>query len=181
MVARHHPAGIAGRGHLPARVAALGEALAAPLDLSPILAEIRAMGARIDTSLAAFAQRLDALEARPAPVLDLTEQRKSFAAFGTALSRSLQRLEQAADRWETTLEPIAALNARLEAQASAPRDELAGAILSLAQRVSERESPRPADMDFARFRAAQQEFFQDLRFLLAEVVASQQRIVATPA
>ena len=42
-------------------------------------------------------QTLQALQNRPGPVLDMTQQRRSFAQFGTALATTLKRFESIAD------------------------------------------------------------------------------------
>jgi len=135
----------------------------APPDLSPIQA-----------ALTTLADRVASLESRPGPVLDVTEQRKSFANFATALGATLRRIESVADRWEAMPDPLPEFGAKLDAvvaaQANAKHDSLTGAILTLAERAS--PAPLPG---FDAFRAAQQDFFQDLRFLLAEIIATQMR------
>ena len=62
-------------------------------DIGPKLTELTA-------SIASVAQR-------PDPVLDLTEQRQSFAKFGTVLAQVVQRLESVAGKFDTDqLEPV---------------------------------------------------------------------------
>lgn len=186
---------------LAARINALGAAIAPPPDLGPVL-----------SALSDLSERLTALENRPGPVLDLTEQRKSLAAFGTALGAALRRIDSVAERLEGSepalpalVEAVTVLATTMEARISevapkvlaevaeiseatteklamrlsgldkpetgGPDDRLAQAILSLAERMA----PPPSSPDLAGFRAAQQDFFQDLRFLLAEIVAGHMR------
>lgn len=263
------------------RIEAVSDSLASPDDgiaqeIGQISSQLQELGAGIaaldptplQTALASLTERIAALEARPQPKPDLTEQRKSFAGFATALGATLRRIDAVADRWEasqpgnqdlaqaletlharldrelSTLAPqlsakidalaeqeraavpglmakldavLAAqeaarpdamaqtlpvlsdkldallsaqqgdaldealpevsqkLDALLAAQRSGNSDRLAEAILALAGRV---QAPGPALSGLESFHAAQQDFFQDLRFLLAEIVATQTRLQA---
>lgn len=68
---------------------------------------------------------LQTLANRPKPVLDLSEQRRSFAAFTSAIATVVQRLEKSADRFEDTPDteagedPMLALIAQLPDQIAA--------------------------------------------------------------
>ncbi|NBZ88696.1 hypothetical protein [Stagnihabitans tardus] len=183
---------------LGAGLTALGDRIdeMRPADLSPIGAALTALTEHVATltvppetlapmeralstlteRVEALTERLTALERRPAPTLDLTEQRKSFAGFATAIGATLHRIETLADRMEAEARPLSDLAPQIEALvATQPRGEpLADAILALAQRAADRESSASLP-GFEAFRAAQQDFFQDLRFLLAEIVATQMR------
>ena len=139
-------------------------------DMSPALLALQ-------DNLDKLGERIAALETPPDPVLDLTEQRKSFASFATALGATLRRIEGVAEKWEASPSPLPDLGAKLDAiaaaQAHASHASLTDAILTLAERASSRELPPLPGFD--AFKAAQQDFFQDLRFLLAEIIATQMR------
>lgn len=130
----------------------------------------------LEAGLAQLGERLSALENRPA--MDVTEQRKTFASFATALAATLRRIESATDRWQATPSPLPELQAKLDsimaATSGARNDSLTGAILALADKVVDSKAT-PDLPGFEAFRAAQQDFFQDLRFLLAEIIATQMR------
>lgn len=175
----------------PADLAPIGAALTALTEhvadlappsesLAPMAVALAQLADRVPESLQAtlddLATRLTALERRPAPAPDLTEQRKSFAGFATAIGTTLRRIEALADRLEARPDPLEELAPRIEALVStqARSEPLADAILALAQRAADRE-PTASLPGFEAFRAAQQDFFQDLRFLLAEIVATQMR------
>ena len=113
--------------------------------------DINALAGEIGDALGALGQRLAALEALPAGALD--EQRRSLAGFGRALGATLQRVEAAS-------EGITAAMNRAE-------DPLTDAVLILANRLAEKQSPQP---DLTAFRNAEAEFFRDLRCLLADEV-----------
>lgn len=57
---------------------------------------------------------LQAIANKPKPVLDLTEQRRSFASFTTALATVVQRLEEVAERHATPAEVESTENSILE-------------------------------------------------------------------
>lgn len=55
--------------------------------------------------LSKVSDTVEVLANRPKPVLDLTEQRRSFASFTTALATVVQRLEKSADRFGDIPDP----------------------------------------------------------------------------
>ena len=156
-----------------------GMSLGPQLDM--LAEEIRLLGGKItapdvsglEQALDTLGRRIERIEQRADPVLDLTEQRRSFAAFATALSKSLQRIEGAADRCETL--PAAVARLFEDNTPPRPRDDLADAILALAQRASEPPALLPWQEELARLQHQQQAFFEDMRFLLAELAANQLR------
>ncbi len=137
---------LSGRIEAPAGQDAQIEAMGALLSQ-----DINALAGEIGDALGALGQRLAALEALPAGALD--EQRRSLAGFGRALGATLQRVEAAS-------EGITAAMNRAE-------DPLTDAVLILANRLAEKQSPQP---DLTAFRNAEAEFFRDLRCLLADEV-----------
>ena len=63
-------------------------------DLTPLLEEQR-------STLDAFQAELSSLIDRPAPAIDLTAQRASFAHFANAIGTVLERFERVATQFET--------------------------------------------------------------------------------
>lgn len=131
---------------------------------------------------------ISALGQRPDPVLDLTAQRQSFAAFAQALSRVVSRLEGVSDALQTheaqpareVLERLDRIEAGLAVRSEAPedrRDTLVEALLQLAAHLSRQPvaSPQASEAQMVLFRVAQDELLQDLRFAFAELIATQLR------
>lgn len=180
----------AAEGPLAARLRALEERMPDLSDLVGWLANLPApdttpMVEALAHGFETLAARLAALEARPAPDLS-----RDFALLDHGLQRIEQALDRPADpalaRIASTMEamearltalesrPVPDVAAWAEAQAAQPRAEpLTDAILALAQRANDRSVAAQPDMQ--AFRAAQAEFFGDLRFLLADIVATQMR------
>ncbi|MFK7837190.1 MAG: hypothetical protein AB8B60_13305 [Sulfitobacter sp.] len=71
---------------------------AAEVDMTPVTSELAALSLVINdwpNKLDALQSELASIAQQPKPVLDLTEQRQSFAAFSTTLSTAVQKLEAA--------------------------------------------------------------------------------------
>jgi uncharacterized protein YoxC len=93
--------------HLTFIVAQLDDMGTATIDLSPVSQALHDLRYDIGRSVQDFqpttdavqhlAQRIDALALRPDPVLDLTQQRQSFAQFGEAMGQVLRRLDCVAE------------------------------------------------------------------------------------
>lgn len=114
---------------LSAQIDALPDAIVDALRKSPEAASVlgQLIGIKEQLNILPITQEhvegldstLQSLANRPKPVLDLSEQRRSFAGFTTALATVVQRLEKSADRFadvpdtETGENPILALIAQL--------------------------------------------------------------------
>lgn len=144
---------------LTQKVDAVAERLDAAMQLLPPTAEgVAWLGTRVEGLASEVAQgtaglaqlvlaveglgaRIAALEALPPPKPDLTEQRKGFAHFATALGGILRRVETLGERVETLSRLEAKLDAALGGQRHGGRDALAEAMLTLARRMTEPGEP----------------------------------------
>jgi len=75
-------------------------------DLGPVIRRLDSLqqeiapASNLSAQLAHLTQSIDGLTKRPDPVLDLTQQRQSFASFAVALGSAVKRLEAAAQAFE---------------------------------------------------------------------------------
>ena len=133
------------------------------------------MGQAMEQRLCEVQQDIKRLAAIPKPVLDLTEQRRSFATFTTAVSAITQRLEATADRLlsldetsatDETLKriedrldavqnatkeletPISALNARVDALGAEAKTDLAEATSQVIEHLQTSGPVDPSPVDF---------------------------------
>ncbi|MEM9342146.1 MAG: hypothetical protein AAGA87_03790, partial [Pseudomonadota bacterium] len=120
-----------------------------------------------DPRIDAVLDAIRAIAKRPDPVLDLTEQRKSFATFNTALGTALRRLE---DNTDALRADYNALADRMAAGPDTPPPPVAAssdalhALLETNRKLAEAAVQGPEGYpDRAMIR--------DLRFALAEVLA----------
>jgi hypothetical protein len=181
------------------RLETVSEALAKPVEpttattqlvgVTGHLDRILSQGAMLDATVQTLAEEIMTLGQRPAPVLDLTAQRQSFAAFAQALSQVVTRLERVSDHLEPreTLPEAAPLVLqrldRIESDLAAKsgddrRDILVEALLQLTTQVPHHTpSPQTAEEEarMELFRVAQDELLQDMRFAFAELIAMQMR------
>lgn len=104
-----------------AELKALQQQMSAPsqsaeVDLGPLEAQISQLitdQAKIPSTLVAVEKQVSALNETPAPVLDMTEQRASFAMFSTALATVVARLESAAGQFGSVASEDAELSSLL--------------------------------------------------------------------
>ncbi len=174
--------------NLPAKIDAL-------LDRPDLTAQI----ARLSEGVDHLRAEIRGLADRPAPKLDLTPQRESFARFATSIAQVVARLERVSDRVESSPAPLAPAAftdrlGRIEGLLSrgavpVPTDALTAAIMTLADRIDHRRflsAPAPeakilshelehSSAILESCRADQDEFFQDLRFVFAELIATQMK------
>lgn len=181
------------------RLEAVSEALMAPVEPVVSLPQLDTLAGGFDrvlvqndqtaSALQHLAQQISGLAQRPDPILDLTAQRQSFAAFGQALSKVVTRLEGVSDLLETRqtgpqpeilakLDRIEAGLTPKDAKVEDRRDLLVDALLQLANHLPRQTTvARPTEPDdrMILVRVAQEELLQDLRFAFAELVATQLR------
>lgn len=137
---------------------------------------------------------MNMLAKRPDPVIDLTEQRKSFARFVAVMSASVQRLEHAATALddasaksgenEPMLECLQALRTQIDALALAQTDQLTSLthqIAALAADTPQKTALPVEDSPHPGPAVQNQMSAEDIRFMFAEFVASQIQSTHPPA
>ncbi|MEI6098801.1 MAG: hypothetical protein WCS20_10960, partial [Alphaproteobacteria bacterium] len=150
---------------LAQRLDSLSDSLDEATDLSNLSSQLAAGLAQLGqpaqeqalrAALADLTEQLAMMAERPAPVIDMTTQRQSFAQFGTTLALAVQRLETVAagmttpidqapidrapiDRAAIDLDPILAQLAALRADlaAAAPRADMAAALAELSNQMTQ--------------------------------------------
>lgn len=165
------------------------------VDLSGVEQELSRLGqtpAQLPASFDALVEQVSALQKRPDPVLNLTEQRRSFANFATAFGAAIARMESLSDRFATQepsagsseveqnitarLDRIEALLSDQAGRAQAEPQGLSDAIRHLADQMQPQAAQQCQDGTAdgpTQSRAMQEAFLEDLRVTFAELIASQ--------